>query len=857
MDIMENQNGGDLNAENTSPLASCENLGGAPAVTPENRVVEAPSQSPKKSQPAAWLRSFQQHSASVLPGLILLAVAIALNWQLFTIPWVERGDLAVNALQVQNALHFRELLGNYSRWHFHHPGPFFFYLFAAGEAVFFRFLHIVPAPLNGEYLAEMIFSTSSLFLAIHLASIHVREKLFQPLAVLFSVIFIEVVNAAIPSSALASLWPPYMAAFCFLLMMVCCASIAAGHWKHLPILAFAAMVMVHSHVAQMLFVTVLCSASLGVTLIREFRHGRLPAMLRSHRRYLVASLAIVAVFLFPMVLEVAIHHPSNFDRILEYLHAHHGEHNSWRVSLLYLVSFFTYNTTPDTVLANPAARFRDLLNPAPFVASYWTAFLAAAWAALIAVALAKRGIALFVRYLLVEVAVVTLLFLYWSRRITGPMYTFNGYFFFVVQLLALFAIAACIANSIPWKLGPRLALALACGFAALSVLIDGLKIAEPSAPEVKRALHANTVELVIPMTTAMEIPGWGVASYLQRDRISFCLSPDWEFVFGPNHVCTPENENRRYTVQFSDNPTVCQKPCSVIYQEPQLYVTGTPPVFGSIPALIRASEPSHLQSGFNGIDRNGAWSEETGIIRFYLGAADRHADSHVLQTLGIGLPGRRAYVSFNGFALGLINRPARSIQTFSVPGSSIVWDGPNTVAFKVPDAGPVGNDYRKLGYFVEELLLQDKDSKAVVRPVSETLADRLVPGVTWQADGGWVPDGFFPGIGRLATGGMWGSWNHNDALTGRLTSRLFAPDPAGCVVVPVGHGPSVINQRMTVTAESGKLVADLPLHNDAGGWKLFEVHYDPTVGRIRINGEDEGTGWGQWLAAGDPRSCGN
>jgi hypothetical protein len=817
-------------------------------------VVEASSQSPKKSYPAA----------SVIPGLILLAATMALNWQLFTVPLVERGDTAVNALQVQNALHFRELLGNYSRWHFHHPGPFFFYLFAAGEAVFFRFLRIVPAPLNGEYLAEMIFSTASLFLAIHLASIHVRDRLFQPLAVLFSVIFIEVVDTSIPGSAVASLWPPYMAAFCFLLLMVCCASVAAGHWKHLPILAFAAMVMIHSHVAQMLFVTVLCSASLAVTLIREFRHDRLPETLRLHRRYLIASLAIVAVFLFPMVLEAAIHRPSNLDRIFEYLHAHHGEHNSWRVSRLYLVSFFTYNANPDTVLANPGARFRDLLNPAPFVASYWAAFLAAALAALIAVALAKRGIALFVRYLFIEAAVVTMLFLYWSRRITGPMYTFNGYFFFVVQLLALFAIAACIANSIPWKPGPRLALGLACGFAALSLFIDGLKIAEPSAPEVERivstlrALHPNTVELVIPGTIAMEIPGWGVASYLQRARVSFCLSADWEFVFGPNHVCTLETEDRRYTVQFSDKPTVCDKPCSVIYQEPQLYVTGTPPVFfGSIPALIRASEPSHLQSGFNGIDRNGAWSEETGIIRFDLGAADRPADSYVLQTLGIGLPGRRAYVSFNGFALGVINRSARRIQTFSVPGSSIVWDGPNTVAFKVPRAGPVGNDVRKLGYFVEELLLQDKDSQAVVRPVSETLAGRLVPGITWQGDGGWAPDGFHPNIGRLATGRMWGSWNHNDALTGRLTSGLFGPDPAGCVVVPVGHGPSVINQRMTVTSESGKPVTDIPLRNDAGGWKLFEVHYDPTVGRIRITGEDEGTGWGQWLAAGEPRSCGN
>lgn len=55
----------------------------------------------------------------VAPALCFLAVVLALNPGIFRTPYAEDSDFAANALQIQNAKAFRELLGNYSRWHFH------------------------------------------------------------------------------------------------------------------------------------------------------------------------------------------------------------------------------------------------------------------------------------------------------------------------------------------------------------------------------------------------------------------------------------------------------------------------------------------------------------------------------------------------------------------------------------------------------------------------------------------------------------------------------------------------------------------------------------------------------------------
>jgi hypothetical protein len=67
----------------------------------------------------------------------------------------------------------------------------------------------------------------------------------------------------------------------------------------------------------------------------------------------------------------------------------------------------------------------------------------------------------------------------------------------------------------------------------------------------------------------------GVASYLERDGIDFCVEPDWEFTFGSAHTCT--RSERLYRVSLTDRSSTCKAPCSVIYKTDKLYVTEVPP----------------------------------------------------------------------------------------------------------------------------------------------------------------------------------------------------------------------------------------------------------------------------------------
>src|SRR5262245_55828708 len=59
---------------------------------------------------------------------VFALLLVGRNWALFTTPNVEEGDAAANSILVDNAKHFGQLVGNYSRLGFHHPGPGFLYV---------------------------------------------------------------------------------------------------------------------------------------------------------------------------------------------------------------------------------------------------------------------------------------------------------------------------------------------------------------------------------------------------------------------------------------------------------------------------------------------------------------------------------------------------------------------------------------------------------------------------------------------------------------------------------------------------------------------------------------------------------
>src|ERR1044071_315541 len=98
---------------------------------PANAVVE-----PVAVPPRPWWRR-----ASVLSAIVFIALVLNSSHTLFRTPLYETDDYAADSLQILKAKEFRETVGNYCRFGFHHPGPAFWYVFGWGEMLFHDVAH--------------------------------------------------------------------------------------------------------------------------------------------------------------------------------------------------------------------------------------------------------------------------------------------------------------------------------------------------------------------------------------------------------------------------------------------------------------------------------------------------------------------------------------------------------------------------------------------------------------------------------------------------------------------------------------------------------------------------------------------
>src|SRR4051812_33543654 len=80
----------------------------------------------------------------------------------FSSAWVPLGDNASNDMLVQEAKRLALLHGNYSRVGFYHPGPYLFYVMAAGEILFHDLLGIAKSTEAAHLLAVVCVSVAIL-----------------------------------------------------------------------------------------------------------------------------------------------------------------------------------------------------------------------------------------------------------------------------------------------------------------------------------------------------------------------------------------------------------------------------------------------------------------------------------------------------------------------------------------------------------------------------------------------------------------------------------------------------------------------------------------------------------------------
>ena len=146
-------------------------------------------------------------------------------------------------------------------------------------------------------------------------------------------------------------------------------------------------------------------------------------------------------------------------------------------------------------------------------------------------------------------------------------------------------------------------------------------------------------------------------------------------------------------------------------------------------------------------------------------------------------------------------------------------------------------------------------SADIVRVAPATQAGPTIPMEPPTIEGHWADGAYSKAAGEPPVGGtVYASWTGNDAHTGRIRWRSGPLEGARTLLVPVVTGPSTEGLALRVIdPASGQVLARL---QPAGfvTWKLWQITLpaDGSVSTVEIQAEDNGQGWGQWLAVGQP-----
>ncbi len=444
-----------------------------------------------------------------------------------------------------------------------------------------------------------------------------------------------------------------------------CASVAAGKIAHLPWMVLGAMVMVHLHVAQILFAGTMSLAACVSLAVR-----RTP--LAGHWKTIAASLGIVALFLLPVALELAVDHPNNLDDIRAYLARYPDPHLGMAIAVRYYLSFLAF--LPDsTVVMGGGPSLAGRVLSTPYVAIYWGIYLAALCAAV-----ATRKAPRFVWVVAGECLLVSALFLVWANRITGDLYGFNGFFIYGIQLLGLWSIAGALAAG--WKVPERWARAAwIVPFAAMTAMAGEFRNPDLGNDAIRRMSEelrpVGAVHLVFrhdDWDTAV-----GIANQMARGGQAFCVDSSWYYMFGRRYVCQPGAAG--FAQRVVTRTAILQPGRRAL----------------PLPAVIGADDVTALREGFYACDLDHCWTRRRAVLGFTLAEG---APQFRLTITGSVLPERPVKVTLNGEPIGELGGLWKSSASFVVPGGVMRAGEPNRLTFECPNAGPISGDARELGF---------------------------------------------------------------------------------------------------------------------------------------------------------------
>lgn len=129
--------------------------------------------------------------------------------------------------------------------------------------------------------------------------------------------------------------------------------------------------------------------------------------------------------------------------------------------------------------------------------------------------------------------------------------------------------------------------------------------------------------------------------------------------------------------------------------------------------------------------------------------------------------------------------------------------------------------------------------------------------VHWVRDSTWTKYLLPPRVDAGSSpADFYSSWSGSDRNTGAMISLPIDVSSNHCLVLPVLHGSSVEGLSVQLIGTAGnEVLATVPMQGDDTRWRFWRVPLNASIAQVRIDAEDRGRDWGQWLAVGDPYKC--
>jgi hypothetical protein len=220
------------------------------------------------------------------------------------------GDIAVLEIYVRNAVSGRLLVGPYSRFGWHHPGPIYFYLLA----LVYRLAGSTTASLSA---GAAVIATASIAL---LAWIGARSLGPRTSSVVLASVLVYLWR--VPELA-ASAWNPHVVVLPAVALVVAAASAAGGDVALLPLVVVLASFIAQTDVALVPFVAVAALAATAGTISAGSRKTR-SATLKS----LGVAACVGAALWLVVVAEDITHSPGNLTLLWRFFVGAHGQGQS-------------------------------------------------------------------------------------------------------------------------------------------------------------------------------------------------------------------------------------------------------------------------------------------------------------------------------------------------------------------------------------------------------------------------------------------------------------------------------------------------------------------------------------------------